>query len=74
MGFKEDGKKVQTSEGNQFEAKKFLGILWPPEVFAKVESRQPKKTELVRVTICNDKLVGVLRDRSAGCPIGVHEL
>eukprot|EP00974_Lingulodinium_polyedra_P118445 11167184-Lingulodinium_polyedra.AAC.1 len=74
FSFRDDGKKVSISEGTQLEARKFLGLLWPVEVFSREEKRQPKKSELVRVTLGSDKLVGVVRDRSAGCPIGVTEL
>ena len=49
-------------------------MLWPPKVFEKEAGRKPSKQELSKVTVAGKNFVGVIRDRSHGCPTGCVEL
>ena len=68
---KEDVNMV--AEGG-IEMKKFLGILWPPEVFEREEKRKPKPTEISKITVKGFNHIGVLRNRDCGEPKGSYEV
>ena len=72
----EPAEALQSTLGTNFETRKFLGILWPVDVWKREYPEDPKPpTKLIEKHKHNGEWVrGVIRDRKHGLPIGAIEL
>jgi len=66
--------KVQKIEGRRFEARRVMGIFWPLDAFKKQYSRDPRPSEVTRLTQAGQALSGVVRPVGEGTADGCVEL
>ena len=60
------GSKVQKIERRRFEARRAMGIFWPLDALKKQYSRDPRPSEVTRLTQAGHALSGVARPASEG--------
>ena len=65
---------VTVRNSTYFEAKKFLGILWPVALYIKHFGKKPKRSDIGSYPVNGQQIKGVLRPRSAGELPGTYEI
>ena len=65
---------VTVRNSTYFEAKKFLGILWPVALYIKQFGKKPKRADVGSYPVNGQQIKGVLRPRSDGELPGTYEI
>ncbi len=65
---------VTARNSSYFEAKKFLGILWPAALYVKQFGKKPKRCDIGSYPVNGQQIKGVLRPRSEGEIPGTYEI
>jgi hypothetical protein len=65
---------VTARNSTYFEAKKFLGILWPVALYVKQFGKKPKRSDIGSYPVNGQQIKGVLRPRADGEIPGTYEI